>query len=200
MPKKSKTGRFRQWKQRLNLICKKQAEFERWMFEQSSRVLFGKKSGELIKIQDSLMGLSIEQSINFARTLCRMWQVDLKVLHCSDDTCKLIIYQKYLLNKRLRSASKKNLHDVLGYKVGLSSEEFLEDLSQRWQAKNQIPHEIGLALGYPLKDVWGYMGLTNKACSGCCGWQVFGDPKPSINLHRRFEKAKQEANFLLHAA
>ncbi len=184
----------------MNLICKKQAEFERWMFDQSSRVLFGKKSGELIKIQEGMMDLSLEQCTTFTHVLCEQWGVDVKILHCSSDTCKLILYNKTLLNNRLIKASKKNLHEKLGYPRKINASRFLDELSKRWISTDKIPHEIGLALGYPLKDVWGYMGLTKEACSGCCGWQVFGDPRPSLDLHRQFEQARRQAKFLLHAA
>lgn len=200
MSKTKKTEKFHQWKLRLRQICHKQADFERWLFEQVSRVLFGRKSGELIKIQDKMMDLTLDQCTTFARVLCELWDVDLKVLHCKNDTCKLIVYNENLLNNRLSRASKKKLHKKLGYAIGIKAHEFLNELSHRWKSTDRIPHEVGLALGYPLKDVWGYMGLTKDSCSGCCGWQVFGDPRPSINLHRRYEEARREAKFLLHAA
>ena len=71
--------------------------------------------------------------------------------------------------------------------------EFLEEVGRRWRHKGQIPHEIGLALGYPIKDVLGYMGLVPLPCTGGCGWRIYGDPNPSLRRSCEFERARGQA-------
>ena len=56
-----------------------------------------------------------------------------------------------------------------------------------------IPHEIGVALGYPLDDVFGYMGLLPLACKGVCGWKVYGCMAESRRRSCAFNDARCQA-------
>lgn len=54
-----------------------------------------------------------------------------------------------------------------------------------------LPHEIGLFLGYPAEDVKGF--IENKAasskCSGC--WKVYGDEQTAMNLFEEYRKCTE---------
>jgi len=188
------------WKVRLKTIDAGQADFEKWLFEQISRVLFGDKSGELLKLDKNSFSFSLVEMVDFTKAFCAIWDVEMMILNCKGNTCKLIVYNRVQVDRRLNKASRRKLNGSLGYPKGVTSKTFLVEVSQRWELTGKIPHEIGIALGYPLKDVWGFMGLTTQKCSGCCGWQVFGDPRPSMKLHTKFENARRKAAFFLHAA
>ncbi|ACF13402.1 conserved hypothetical protein [Chloroherpeton thalassium ATCC 35110] len=192
--------KLKRWKDCLSHTAEVQANFEKWLFEQTARVLFGDKSGELLKLDRNGFDLSLVQMVDYTKALCAIWNVEMMILNCKGNTCKLIVYNQTQVDRRLRKASRKKLNAQLGYPVGMTSKSFLAEVSRRWELTGKIPHEIGIALGYPLKDVWGFMGLTSQKCSGCCGWQVFGDPRPSMKLHTKFENARRKAAFFLHAA
>ena len=53
-------------------------------------------------------------------------------------------------------------------------------------AAGGFPHEIGVFLGYPLKDVAGFLHREQlrPVCRG--DWQVFGNPERSLRLMRRY--------------
>ena len=52
----------------------------------------------------------------------------------------------------------------------------------------EFPHEIGLFLGYPPEDVYGF--IENKAdgfkCVGC--WKVYGDARAAQKTFARYKK------------
>jgi hypothetical protein len=85
----------------------------------------------------------------------------------------------------------------LNYPCPLEPESFLNEVERRWNSHHAIPHEIGIALGYPLEDVFGYMGLVPLACKGACGWQVFGCMKESQRRSCAFNNARCQALLFL---
>jgi hypothetical protein len=63
--------------------------------------------------------------------------------------------------------------------------------------KGKIPDEIGIFLGYPLKDVMGFIGHASLKLTKVNGWRVYGDPRISDEKHNDFRKAKEYVNGLL---
>ncbi|MDF2572523.1 MAG: hypothetical protein K0R55_4127, partial [Sporomusa sp.] len=60
------------------------------------------------------------------------------------------------------------------------------------------PHEIGLLLGIPLKDVLGFMGQGTE-CLSCRGmWCIYGDPTSSIKVMERIDECKTYAANLMN--
>lgn len=191
---------FLQWKSKLRFADISQDSFERWLFVQVSGVILGGKTGELLILKNDIFELPFDNCLDHIGSFCKSWKLSCSVLMMNGSTLKFIIYNEEAVNLRLKKASKKILHCHLRYPFGLSAKTFLRELSLRWQKSGRIPHEIGIALGYPLKDVWGFMGLNNFRCNGSCGWQIFGDPEPSRRIRARYENARKRAEILLQAA
>jgi hypothetical protein len=61
----------------------------------------------------------------------------------------------------------------------------------------EIPDEIGIFLGYPLKDVIGFIGHTSLKLTKINGWRVYGDPRLSDEKHNSFVKAKEHMKKML---
>lgn len=63
----------------------------------------------------------------------------------------------------------------------------------KWRLGNTpcFPHEIGIFLGYPLKDVRGFIENGGKNCK-CCGlWKVYCDEKEAVRLFDRLNKCSR---------
>jgi hypothetical protein len=98
----------------------------------------------------------------------------------------LLFFSEKLLCRQLRDPSVATFVHKLGYPPSGDLPATLAELQRRFQADSGLPHEIGVFLGYPLKDVAGYMGHTDLPCTGCRLWRIFGDPAPSLALSERF--------------
>ena len=73
----------------------------------------------------------------------------------------------------------------------VSLQEDLNWLENRFHTYSQaFPHEVGLFLGYPLKDVQGFIQKQRAADVGRTLWHVFGDPSKSLALMRRIRNAR----------
>lgn len=180
------------WKDKMTEHADEQSEFEMWVFVEASGVVVGEKTGELLMLCPDLSGLDIDRRLECIDRLCTQWGLDSFVLCRCDVSAKVIIYDRDRLQRDLNLVPVW-VFDRLGYSPNRAPRDFLEQISHRWQTSGKIPHEIGLCLGYPLKDVLGFMGLLNLPCTGHCGWRVFGRPEDSLRRSRRYRQARHEA-------
>ncbi|SHK60846.1 Protein of unknown function [Tepidibacter formicigenes DSM 15518] len=55
-----------------------------------------------------------------------------------------------------------------------------------------IPDEIGVFLGYPLKDVMGFIGHPSLKLTKIKGWRVYGDSRLSDKRYMEFFNARKK--------
>ncbi len=77
-----------------------------------------------------------------------------------------------------------------GYTFGVP-ERYIVQLMQRLADDVEFPHEIGLFLGYPPKDVCGF--IENRAGGyKCVGeWKVYGDEDKAKKTFAQYRKCKE---------
>lgn len=170
-----------------------EAEFERWLFVHSACVLFADKAGELLAITPGQFDLDAARLDARLGEVGQRWNFDYAILHETDLSIKVIVYRSERVLDQLRKTPPCTLCEKLGYCAGVDPVTFLSEIARRWRESGEIPHEIGLALGYPVKDVLGYMGHNGLACTSQCGWRVYGNPAPSLAANQRFAAARAEA-------
>lgn len=192
--------RFETWRKGLGGLPEGEAKFQKWLFVRSAGVLFGGKGGELLVLNAGNSMLNIDQQVRCIEVLSSAWQCfRVLLLRRNMDGARVVIYDPSKVRKTL-SEVPRPAFDRMGYPRAVGPEEFLKEVGRRWRGKRQIPHEIGLALGYPVKDVLGFIGLMPLQCTGMCGWRIYGDPEPSLLVGRRYRKAKARAKAFLDNA
>ncbi len=97
----------------------------------------------------------------------------------------LLIYRQEALGELVRRPSASAVLARAGYGDVSDLGGVLGELTSRMEG-DSFPHEIGVFLGYPLKDVAAFMGLVRIpfACQG--PWKIFGDPRESLRLAEVF--------------
>ncbi len=180
------------WKRNVKRLSETEARFEEWLFIHLSGVLLGNKTGELLVLKEAQGRPQLQHQINCISKVAVLWGVSYYVLLNEKNSAKVIIYDKNKLQKVLSILPIWVLKE-LGYPSDLNANDFLNIISVRWRHSRKIPHEIAFALGYPIKDVLGYMGLVDLPFSGSCGWRIHGDPLPSIKISDFYSKAKERA-------
>ena len=76
-----------------------------------------------------------------------------------------------------RDIARKEALSILrdkGYSL-CSTEQCLGELIHHLRSDDEFPHEIGLFLGYPPEDVYGFIHHRDKACKCVGEWRVYGD-------------------------
>ena len=97
------------------------------------------------------------------------------------DSLLLFLYNPISLAALLARKGVVALLRRTGYQNPADMAAALAELQSRLQY-GAFPHEIGAFLGYPLKDVVGFMGLASVkfTCQG--PWKIYGDPSGSLEL------------------
>ena len=67
----------------------------------------------------------------------------------------------------------------------------LGHLKRRLLEKENFPHEIGLFLGYPLRDVIGFIRNEGKNCKCADCWKVYGDEREAKKIFEAFRKCRE---------
>jgi len=100
----------------------------------------------------------------------------------------LLIYRRDLLERRLQSRTAASFLRRCGYPSS-APEQALAELQRRF-ATQAIPHEIGLFLGYPLKDVTAFLGWSDRPYSCQRGWKIYGRTQRSLALAERHNASR----------
>lgn len=182
------------WKDNLDNLSQESATFEKYLFSASSKVLLGNKPAELLLLrEDASFGGDLDSLLQRARELTQSWGLWLYVLGIVSQGARIVIYDRGRVNKTLKNARHTVLFLNSGYSEYFLAEDFFAEIARRWEETGRIPHEIGLALGYPIKDVVGYLELSPLKYIGNYGWQVFGTSEPSLQIRDSYDQAKQAA-------
>jgi Protein of unknown function (DUF3793) len=161
---------------------------------ETSELLAGEKPANLINV--------VNRSQGCGKNLYRLWRkYGSELLHASglaaselvdrDESLLLFIYRLEALDALLARRNVSVLLRRAGYPEPFIPETVLAELQSRLLARGKFPHEIGVFLGYPLKDVMGFMGWAplSFACQG--PWKIYGDPAPSLKLANTFNRCRR---------
>jgi hypothetical protein len=159
---------------------------------EGAEVLDGEKPANLITL--------VNRRQACGRNLYRMWQAHgdsllgedgLAVRELSDcgDSLLLLLYRPQPLAALLARPNVAGFLRKAGYTNPADQETSLTELQSRISA-TRFPHEIGVFLGYPLKDVAGFMGWAPLpfTCQG--PWKIYGDPADSLGLAEGFRQSR----------
>lgn len=168
---------------------------------ESSEVLGGVKPANLVSL--------VNRTRPCGRNLYRLWQshhdelsasfpgIRFNVLQTRERALLLFCYNPAHLEAHLAHHGIRVLLKKAGYDTALSSEALLTELCRRIENSGTFPHEIGLFIGYPAKDVAAFMGLVKLpfACQG--PWKIFGNPEQSLGLAEKHRCCRQRMNDIL---
>ena len=104
-----------------------------------------------------------------------------RVLADRGSSILLLLYCPVALGSLLGQKSVNVILGKAGYREPADQAKVLDELESR-MAGEGFPHEIGVFLGYPLKDVVGFMGWAQLAFTCQGPWKIFGNPAQSLRL------------------
>lgn len=166
-----------------------------------SEVLAGVKPANLISI--------VNRARPCGRNLYQLWQsyhedlairianLTFIVLQTRSQALLLLCYNPEELERSLAHAGIRTLLHMSGYDAAASCEDLVAELCRRIAKNDSFPHEIGLFIGYPAKDVAAFMGLVKLpfACQG--PWKIYGNPLRSLALADQYRCCRQRMGAIL---
>ncbi len=109
---------------------------------------------------------------------------------------KVLFYRESELNNTLSDRKNLKFLKSIGYPSVYTLNKYLNFMENKI-ASGIIPDEIGVFLGYPLKDVLGFIGHPSLKLTKINGWRVYGDSLLSDIKYNQFKNAKENIKVLL---
>ena len=156
---------------------------------QSAPVLKGCKQSCMLFLTDrELTGL---------RKSVRKASLSMCVLYSAGSKLLTLLYRKDQMMQCLRVESVRSFLESFGY----AADSFTgclpmlrKRLKQFYEKQTAVyPHEVGIFLGYPLCDVWGFWQHGGKEYLHSGYWKVYDNLEETMERFRAFDLAKAEA-------
>ena len=133
---------------------------------------------------------------NFGACFLRQATINWTIVRERGNSLTVLFYHPESLECCLKQDDHRRFLEEYGYNADCPLYENIEYLKERYQGG--CPHEVGVLLGIPLKDVLGFMG-KGQECLSCRGmWCIYGDPRPSLAVMEKIDQGKTYAARLLN--
>lgn len=166
-----------------------------------AEVLAGVKPANLISLvnRNQLCGRNLYQlwQNHHEELTTRLAGLTILVLQNKERALLLLCYNSDQLERHLSHAGIRTLLHKAGYEADASTEALLAELKRRTTNNDAFPHEIGLFIGYPAKDVAAFMGLIKLPFACQCLWKIYGNPEQSLGLAEQFRGCRQRMGEIL---
>ncbi|MBQ8600415.1 MAG: DUF3793 family protein [Clostridia bacterium] len=106
-------------------------------------------------------------------------------LRMEKNTALIYVYRPSKLKCDLAKKAAASILNVRGYCCEAPAR-CVSHLRARLQQEPEFPHEIGLFLGYPPEDVWGFIRKEIPTYSGL--WKVYGDAEKARRVFDSYKK------------
>lgn len=150
----------------------------------------------------TIEGIKAASVITFTRdrrNLCLLWEkykgsflyyykLDYKELKKDNRKTVILLYQRKLLLNVISNYENRQYLGGVGYSSQMTLEEILDLLTKRYEYS--FPHEIGIFLGFPLKDVKEFIRYPEKKPLLYGYWKVFSDVEQAKFKFDLYDRAK----------
>lgn len=168
----------------------------KWLIETLGPVILGAKPAEIISYPKFDCGRCEKlQAIdtNFEKTI----KVRYRKITQDNGQIKIIFYDPLHLYETLHDRRNRRFLTSLGYPEKGTLEDYLEILASKLR-KGECPDEIGVFLGYPLKDVLGFMGHPSLKFTKVQYWRVYGDARISDEKYKKIIETRNEIKCMMN--
>lgn len=128
------------------------------------------------------------------RHLFRDSGIAVRVIYRADSKTTFLLYRPEELRAYLAKAEVSDLLKMFGYE-DMQLRDILRKFCREYQSyrrgERDFPHEMGLLLGYPPEDVYGF--IINKGQNSLYTgyWKIYGNLADTLKLFERFNQAKE---------
>ena len=178
-------------------------ELLRFLLVKTAAVRRGVKPAELLRVRHCYSSVNSEglRVCLYRSDIYVILGLDYIELKVEDTSSLVLFYNPSALASTLAEKGNRQWLARLGYPEAGTAAELLSELRRRF-SRNSIPHEVGVFIGYPLKDVEGFMRrLPATPLHGRHGaWRIYGDVRESLARMNRYEREEAAAADILLSA
>lgn len=175
-------------KQKYDCCC---GDPKRFFFLKTAAVRFGVKPAELLRVRrhykvcNSGGCCCCLKKAEILKTI----SLDNVELYSGADSSLFLFFRPERLAAVLSVPEHRELLFRHGYPAAHDLDADIEHLRRRFLSV-EFPHEVGIFVGYPIKDVRGFIENQEPVFVHRGRWRVYGDPSESVrcmNIYRRAE-------------
>ena len=150
--------------------------FEAVLVRHCAPTLAGMKPGSIFCFNHSPLEVSRQKVCQWNKQLAPFGlTVQILLERPGSSSVIVFVYRHNRLEQMLSDDAYQSFLAQAGYER-TNLDDLLEQLAQRLRTQPEFPHEIGVFLGYPLRDVIGFIENHGRNFT-CCGfWKSYGDP------------------------
>ncbi len=169
--------------------------FIKWMIGLLGPVILGAKPAEILSFPEKdEAGIS---KMNEIRCIFSKYnKISYREFSYCNKCTKILFYNPMVLNEHLNEHKNLKFLKSIEYPKEYNLDKYLDHIIEKMK-KGTIPDEIGIFLGYPLKDVMGFIGHPSLKLTKVNGWRVYGDARLSDEKYKAFLNARNEMKILL---
>ncbi len=172
-----------------------------FLLVKTAAVRQGVKPAELLRVRHCYETVNEEglRICLYRRDIYETLGLDYLELKVEKNSSLVLFYDPAVLSATLADERNRRWLARLGYRYDATMAERLAELKRR-AASADLPHEVGLFVGYPLKDVAGFMAHIPSTPVHHMSWRVYGGAEESIARQRRYDAAENAAKKVLARA
>lgn len=156
------------------------------IIDQCSPTMAGLKTGSMFNCPVGDMKEFTYTLRNFNKT-CSGKGVRILPLKISGGNALVYMYRPSKLRNDLSDKRAASLLKSRNYPTE-KCEGCLLELIKRLRSGGDFPHEVGLFLGYPPEDVYGFIKSRAKHAKAVGTWKVYGDCSTAAKRFKQYEK------------
>ncbi len=170
-------------------------DFLKWYVELLGPVLLGVKPAEILSFPlDNPRNIEVFNRVT--GLFQQSTQIQYKNIESHRRCCKVFFFNDKALLQTLAEGYNHRFLIGMGYPKELTLDGYIEFLLIKMK-DGKVPDEIGIFLGYPLKDVIGFIGHPALKLTKVDGWRFYGDTRLSDLKRQRILQARESIKGLL---
>ena len=158
------------------------------ILEMLGAVILGSKPAEIINVPGSKEDKKIKLS-KIEAFFSNCSRITYRIITTHDGGKRVLFINEKSMEKVLVNKRCINFLKFVGYPADYELNDYMDELVFRLQSE-EFPHEIGVFLGYPLKDVLGFMGYGKNELVEVKNWRIYGDKEISYEVYNNFMRDK----------
>ena len=158
------------------------------ILEMLGAVILGSKPAEIINVPGSKEDKKIKLS-QIEAFFSNCSRITYRIITTHDGGKRVLFINEKSMEKVLVNKRCINFLKFVGYSSDYELNDYMYELVFRLQSE-EFPHEIGVFLGYPLKDVLGFMGYGKNELVEVKNWRIYGDKEISYEVYNNFMRDK----------
>ena len=174
---------------------KSSSSYLKKILEMLGPVILGSKPSEILNISGNKYDKEIKlNEINSFFNDCS--KISYEIINTYDGCIRVFFINKDYIKRTLDNKKSINFLKFLGYPSQYNLDCYINLLIEKLHSP-EFPNEIGIFLGYPLKDVLGFMGYGKHKLSDTRFWRIYGDTSVSYEVSNNFLKDRAKMKNLI---